>query len=102
MQKKVLHRSLIDACLYLGVATDKKRKPKLHNSFSPLRIVLLSDNNLLNFTEGLNNSIQKAGVQYILDSVTAALAENPDRKFIYVEIAFFQRWFVCSALFLFS
>ena len=42
---------------------------------------------------GLNNSIQNAGVQYILDSVITSLAANPDRKFIYVEIAFFQRWF---------
>jgi len=41
---------------------------------------------------GANNSIQNAGVQYILDSVMLALAENPDRKFIYVEIAFFKRW----------
>ena len=43
---------------------------------------------------GLNNSIQNAGVQYILDSVVAALVENKDRKFIYVEIAYFQRWCV--------
>ncbi len=33
-----------------------------------------------------------AGVQYILDSVIKALEENPDRRFIYVEIAFFSRW----------
>ena len=39
---------------------------------------------------GLNNSIQDAGVQYILDSVMVSLGQNPDRKFIYVEIAFFQ------------
>ena len=32
------------------------------------------------------------GVQYILDSVVLALDENPDRRFIYVEIAFFWRW----------
>ena len=31
-------------------------------------------------------------VQYILDSVVSALQDNPDRKFIYVEQAFFQRW----------
>ena len=31
-------------------------------------------------------------VQYILDSVIPALVENPDRRFIYVEIAFFWRW----------
>jgi lysosomal alpha-mannosidase len=65
---------------------------------------------------GANNSIQHAGVQYILDSVIAALLQNPERKycfqtstsphegtlltsdgtvpgrFIYVEIAFFERW----------
>ena len=30
--------------------------------------------------------------QYILDSVLLALEANPDRKFIYVEQAFYQRW----------
>lgn len=40
---------------------------------------------------GGRNNIQHAGVQYILDSVVASLAANPDRKFIYVEQAFFQR-----------
>jgi hypothetical protein len=49
---------------------------------------------ILTFLVGLNNSIQDAGVQYILDSVIVGLSQNPDRKFIYVEIAFFQRWFV--------
>ncbi|CAF3806851.1 unnamed protein product [Rotaria magnacalcarata] len=38
------------------------------------------------------NNIQHAGVQYILDSVIRALDENTDRRFIYVEIAFFWRW----------
>jgi hypothetical protein len=32
-------------------------------------------------------------VQFILDSAIEALAENPSRKFTYVEIAFFKRWF---------
>ena len=41
---------------------------------------------------GANNSIQHAGVQYILDSVIPALAGDPNKKFIYVEIAFFERW----------
>lgn len=41
---------------------------------------------------GANNSIQNAGVQYILDSVMVALEQNPDHKFIYVEVAFFKRW----------
>ncbi len=31
-------------------------------------------------------------VQYILDSVIIALDQNPNRRFIYVEIAFFWRW----------
>lgn len=41
---------------------------------------------------GSNNSIQVAAVQYILDSVVSALQADPNRKFIYVEQAFFQRW----------
>ncbi len=32
------------------------------------------------------------GVQYILDSIIEALVENPDRRYIYVEIAYFWRW----------
>jgi lysosomal alpha-mannosidase len=36
--------------------------------------------------------IQHASVQYILDSVIDALMNNPERRFIYVEIAFFWRW----------
>jgi lysosomal alpha-mannosidase len=38
------------------------------------------------------NDIQHACVQYILDSVIDALVKNPERRFIYVEIAFFWRW----------
>ena len=43
---------------------------------------------------GANNSIQHGGVQYILDSVISQLsADRSKRKrFIYVEIAFFERW----------
>ncbi|CAF3076283.1 unnamed protein product [Rotaria sp. Silwood2] len=41
---------------------------------------------------GARNNIQHADVQYILDSVIHSLEENPDRRFIYVEIAFFWRW----------
>ena len=43
---------------------------------------------------GANNSIQIAGVQYILDSVIPALEADPTRHFIYVEIAFFSRWWM--------
>lgn len=41
---------------------------------------------------GANNSIRGACVQNVLDSVIAALLDDKNRKFIYVEMAFFQRW----------
>uniref|UniRef100_A0A3P8PCL8 Lysosomal alpha-mannosidase n=1 Tax=Astatotilapia calliptera TaxID=8154 RepID=A0A3P8PCL8_ASTCA len=41
---------------------------------------------------GDRNDIQHAGVQYILDSVVDQLLKNQDRRFIYVEMAFFYRW----------
>ncbi|XP_055640599.1 lysosomal alpha-mannosidase-like isoform X1 [Toxorhynchites rutilus septentrionalis] len=41
---------------------------------------------------GSKTLIQKAGVQYIIDSVIESLLRNPDRKFIYVESAFFFKW----------
>ncbi|KAK6912903.1 Glycoside hydrolase family 38, N-terminal domain [Dillenia turbinata] len=41
---------------------------------------------------GGNNSIRGACVQNVLDSVISALLDDPNRKFIYVEMAFFQRW----------
>ncbi|XP_020595070.1 probable alpha-mannosidase At5g13980, partial [Phalaenopsis equestris] len=41
---------------------------------------------------GSNNSIQGACVRNVLDSVVSALLEDKNRRFIYVEQAFFQRW----------
>ena len=41
---------------------------------------------------GSRNDIQQAAVQHILTSVVAALKRVPERKFVYVEQAFFQRW----------
>uniref|UniRef100_A0A452TP42 Alpha-mannosidase n=1 Tax=Ursus maritimus TaxID=29073 RepID=A0A452TP42_URSMA len=41
---------------------------------------------------GIQNDVQHAGVQYILDSVISSLLVEPTRRFIYVEIAFFSRW----------
>ena len=41
---------------------------------------------------GSHQDIQDAAVQHIITSVVAALKRNPERKFIYVEQAFFQRW----------
>eukprot|EP00928_Gymnodinium_smaydae_P071618 TRINITY_DN55154_c0_g1_i1.p1 TRINITY_DN55154_c0_g1~~TRINITY_DN55154_c0_g1_i1.p1 ORF type:complete len:1000 (-),score=187.82 TRINITY_DN55154_c0_g1_i1:255-3206(-) len=44
------------------------------------------------YLSGQNNSIQHANVKLILDTVVDSLQKNPDRKFTYVEIAFFARW----------
>jgi lysosomal alpha-mannosidase len=38
--------------------------------------------------------IRPHGVQYIIDSVIESLLESLDRRFIYVEMAFFWRWWV--------
>ncbi|KAK4475411.1 hypothetical protein MN116_002467 [Schistosoma mekongi] len=47
---------------------------------------------------GANNTIQRAGVQYILDSVIQALVDDPKRRFTYVEMAFFVRWWAGQTL----
>ncbi|THU46057.1 hypothetical protein C4D60_Mb09t00950 [Musa balbisiana] len=41
---------------------------------------------------GSNNSIQGACVQNVLDSIIPSLLADKNRRFIYVEQAFFQRW----------
>lgn len=41
---------------------------------------------------GSRIGIQRAGVQYILDSVVQSLLRNPERRFIYVETEFFFTW----------
>ncbi|KAG8388777.1 hypothetical protein BUALT_Bualt02G0160500 [Buddleja alternifolia] len=41
---------------------------------------------------GSNNSIQGACVENVLDSVVVALRRDPNRKFIFAEMAFFDRW----------
>ncbi|RDY14228.1 hypothetical protein CR513_00732 [Mucuna pruriens] len=43
---------------------------------------------------GSNNSIQGACVENVLDSVVVSLQKDPNRKFVYVEMAFFHRWWV--------
>lgn len=42
---------------------------------------------------GANSSIQFAGVQYVLDSVVDHLLADSAKRFTYVEVAFFSRWF---------
>ncbi|OMO83542.1 hypothetical protein COLO4_22449 [Corchorus olitorius] len=41
---------------------------------------------------GSNNSIQGACVENVLDSVVEALLRDPNRKFVFAEMAFFTRW----------
>ncbi|XP_017057316.2 LOW QUALITY PROTEIN: lysosomal alpha-mannosidase [Drosophila ficusphila] len=41
---------------------------------------------------GYLNKIHHAGVQYILDSVVSQLLQDPQRRFIQVETAFFAKW----------
>ena len=41
---------------------------------------------------GANNSIQNAGVQYLIDSVVTELTYHPEYKFSIVEMAFLYRW----------
>ncbi|XP_066256477.1 lysosomal alpha-mannosidase-like [Euwallacea similis] len=43
---------------------------------------------------GSNTSIQNAGVQYILDTVVDSLLKDSNRRFIYVETAFFWKWWM--------
>jgi lysosomal alpha-mannosidase len=44
------------------------------------------------YYSGTERSIDGAGVKYILDSVVDELQKDQRRTFIYVEIAFFIRW----------
>ena len=44
------------------------------------------------YFSGSNNTIQNAAVRNILNAVTTSLQKNPNRKFTYVEQAFFMRW----------
>ncbi|XP_028775256.1 alpha-mannosidase [Neltuma alba] len=43
---------------------------------------------------GSNNSIQGACVQNVLDSLVVSLQRDPNRKFVYAEMAFLHRWWV--------
>ncbi|XP_030753915.1 lysosomal alpha-mannosidase-like [Sitophilus oryzae] len=43
---------------------------------------------------GSNSNTQKAGAQYILPTVMDSLNRNSNRKFIYVETAFFWKWWI--------
>lgn len=42
---------------------------------------------------GSNNTVQYAAVQYVISSAVAELLKDPERRFTYVEMAFFARWY---------
>ncbi|KAM1810189.1 hypothetical protein ACFX12_026980 [Malus domestica] len=46
---------------------------------------------------GSNNSIQGACVENTLDSVVESLVRDPNRKFVFAEMAFFQRWWLTQS-----
>ena len=41
---------------------------------------------------GTNKKIQAAHVQLILDSIVSALESDPNKKFVYVEVFYFMKW----------
>ncbi|KAK1423560.1 hypothetical protein QVD17_18864 [Tagetes erecta] len=46
---------------------------------------------------GSNNSIQGACVENVLDSVVMSLLRDPNRRFIFAEMAFFRRWWLLQS-----
>ncbi len=61
----------------------------------PLRLHYLSVCSIsLDLSYLARKDLTSPGVQYIIDSVIESLLENPDRRFIYVEMAFFWRWWL--------
>lgn len=59
---------------------------------SSVKAYLLVTAHCLTFMSTVRNDIQRASVQNILDSVISSLLAEPTRRFIYVEMAFFSRW----------
>lgn len=57
-----------------------------------ITVYLIVDPHLLTFMPIVMSDVQHASVQYILDSVIYSLLNDPTRRFIYVEMAFFSRW----------
>lgn len=74
-------------CVFACVTHDLVHVSEKTNSLQVKMLTVCS--NLLPLDR---NDIQHAGVQYILDSVVDQLLKDPDRRFIYVEMAFFYRW----------
>ncbi|KYQ93883.1 alpha-mannosidase [Tieghemostelium lacteum] len=92
---------LISCTLSLNIKPQNKlNKPKVNLKSDQLNVHIVAHTHddvgwlktVDEYYYGANMSIQFAGVQYTLDSAITSLLENPERKFIYVEIAFFERW----------
>ena len=85
---------IISNILILSIST----KPKYSSNLINVHLVPHTHNDVGwlktvdQYYMGLNNTIQKYGAQYILDSIIPALQLNKNRKFIYVEMAFLYRW----------
>lgn len=47
--------------------------------------------NVDEYFSGFKDNVQVAGVYLIIENIIASLKDHPERKFIYVEIAFFER-----------
>ncbi|KAA8547197.1 hypothetical protein F0562_003647 [Nyssa sinensis] len=71
-----------------GIVPDKINVHLVPHSHDDVRWLKTVDQ----YYVGANNSIRGACVQNVLDSVISALLDDKNRKFIYVEMAFFQRW----------
>ncbi|XP_076763477.1 lysosomal alpha-mannosidase II isoform X2 [Xylocopa sonorina] len=89
----IVNRKVVDTCGYEACPTADPKKlnihlvPHTHDDVGWLKTVD-------QYYFGSRPTIQKAGVQYILDSVIQALLANPERKFIYVETAFLWKWWL--------
>ncbi|XP_012271344.1 lysosomal alpha-mannosidase isoform X1 [Orussus abietinus] len=86
-------RSLESTCGYAACPTISKDKlnihlvPHTHDDVGWLKTVD-------QYYFGSQSLIQKAGVQYILDTVIEELLKDPQRRFIYVETAFLWKWWL--------
>jgi hypothetical protein len=78
---------------YFSVLKEKKRDQKLQVHIVPhthddVGWLKTPDQ----YYTGDRDDIQRAGVQYVLNGIYDQLMKDPKKKFTYVEMAFFQKW----------
>ncbi|KAL1490679.1 hypothetical protein ABEB36_013334 [Hypothenemus hampei] len=83
-----LHNDLNSCVQCPEIDPDKINVHLIHHSHDDVGWIKTVDQ----YYFGLNKSLQNAGVQTIITSVVHALWDNPERKFIQVETAFFWKW----------